>query len=118
MQQVVPGVQITQVTQALFAALGVHAGPAKIFGRRALEELQIRPPEHPERLERLGRIGVGIVQSLRPEILIVAGDRRPVLRQDQSHPPGPDDVGVGEVLEHRRDGPLAGALGLPQLVQR
>ena len=88
----------------------MDADAGEIVGRGALEKAQVAAPQDAKCIERLDRIGVEIVQAIGPEILVVAGDRRPVLRQDQSHPPGPDDVRVGKMLEHRGDRPFSGPL--------
>ena len=117
-QQVVAGVEAHQVTCALFAALGMHADTLQILGRGALDQPQVVAPQHAQRLERLAGIRVGVVQPLGPQILVVAGDRRPILREDQPHPPSPHHVGIGQVPQHLRDRPLAGRLRRAQLFGR
>jgi hypothetical protein len=86
-QQVVAGIETPEAFEAFLATLAVNA----VW------------------------IGVVVAQPRRPQVLVAACGRRPVLRQDQPQAPGPDDVGVGEVLEDLSDRPLARAFRLPQL---
>src|SRR5262245_58680822 len=89
-QQVVAGVPANQVADALLAALGVHADALQIVRRGALDQVEIAAAQNAERRHRLARIGLRPAQLLGPEILVVTGDRRTVLRQDQPHAPAPD----------------------------
>lgn len=54
--------------------------------------------------------------ALGPQVLVVAGKGRAVLRQDQAQAPAADQVRVGEVLKHLRDRPLTRRLGGAQRV--
>src|SRR5689334_5599311 len=82
-QQVVAGVEAPQVLERLLAALGVHADAAQIVRRRLRHQPQVVAAEHLEHLERLGGIGVLVPQPQRPGVLIVAGERRTILAEDQ-----------------------------------
>ena len=42
----------------------MHADALQIFGRGALEQRQVVPAQHPQRVERIGGICIGVVQSL------------------------------------------------------
>jgi hypothetical protein len=58
--------------------------------------------------------GVIVAEALGPEVLIETLDRRPVLAEDQAAPHGEDQLGVGQVLDDTRDGPLPRRLGSPE----
>src|SRR5688572_21118382 len=81
-QQVVPGVQPPQLFQAFFAALDMQADTCEVGRGGALQQSQVGTTQHPEYLERLGWIGVFVMQSIGPEVLIVAGNLRAILRED------------------------------------
>ena len=73
-----------QMLQALVPALGMHAHPLQVGGRRALHEPQVRVPEHRKDGESITWISLVIVQAIRPPILIVPGQRRAIVREDQA----------------------------------
>ena len=52
----------------------------------------------PVSFHHVRRIGLRVVQAVGPEILVVAGDGRPVMREDQPDSPTPHQVGIREVL--------------------
>jgi hypothetical protein len=78
-------------------------------GRCALDEPQVSPTKNVERRQCFTRIGVCVMKPFGPEILVVTGDLRPVVREDQSHAPSPHQIGVSQMLQHLDDGPLVGS---------
>ena len=111
-------IQPAQVLDAFLSTLGVDADALQVLRRRARDEAQVPPAQDAERLERLGRVGLVVVEVVGPLILVVAGNHRPILRQDEAHAPRPHHLGVGQVPEHLRDRPLARHLALFQLARR
>ncbi len=89
MQEIVAGVEAHHISGALFAALGVDTDALQVFWRRALDQFEIVATQHAERLQRIGGIGFGVMQPIGPEVLVVAGDRRSILREGQPHAPSP-----------------------------
>ena len=75
--------------------------------RRALEQREIGAAHDREEIQGLSRICIRIVQPGRPRILVVAGERRAILCERQAQPPGPDELGISEVLQHLDHRPLA-----------
>jgi dienelactone hydrolase len=86
---------------ALFAALGMTPTRARSWGSGALDQSEVVAAQHRERLEdSLG--SAFAVEPLGPEILIESGNWRPILREDQPHPPSPHHLRVGEVAARAR----------------
>src|SRR5918994_4958294 len=117
-QQIVPGVEPNEMLEALLATLRVHTHPPQVGRSRALEEPQVPLPQHDENRERLTWIALVIMQAIRPQVLIVAGQRRPIVREDEARPPRPDQLGIGEVVEDLPDRPFARTFRLAQVPRR
>src|SRR5260221_711154 len=111
-QEIVPGVQLAEMLQALFPALDMHPHSLQVRQGRALHQAQARPSKHREQRDRVRRVGFVVVQPLRPAVLIVPGQRWSVLREDQAQAPRPDDLGIREMLQDLADRPFAPAFRL------
>lgn len=118
MQYVVTRVEPDHVLDALRATLRMHADAPEIIAGSAFQQPQVRPPQHLEISQRLPGIDDIVPKSLGPQILVIPGERRPVVRQNHSEPEAPDKLGIGEMLKHVADRPLRRRLGLRQLTRR
>ena len=49
-----------------------------------------------------------IAKSIRPQVLVVTGERRPVLRQNQADAESPYELGIRKVLHDIANRPFAG----------
>jgi hypothetical protein len=78
-EKVVRGVQAAHVLEGLLPSLGVTADSLEIRGTQIFPETQIRPPKHGELLQRLSNVRLRVTESIRPEVLIVPGDRRAIV---------------------------------------
>ena len=79
---------------------GVRRSQRRTFARGALRTA--RAPR--ARRRRRSRAGP-------PQILIVAGNRRPIVRQYHPQPEAADEIGVCQVLNHLTNRPFSGCLG-------
>lgn len=118
MQEVVTGVEPDHPADALLAALRVHAHTPEVVGRGAAEQPEVHRPEDAELEQRLGRVRPVVVQAGRPAILVVAGERWPILREHEPQPPGPHHLGIGQVLQHVPDRPFPFGFRLRELPRR
>ena len=100
------------MADAFVPPLRVCAHPRTLGRRGALEQPEIRRPERAELLQRAGQIAVTVAETVRPEILIITLQNRPLVREDHPVAEGPDQLGVGQVLDHLEHGPLAGEPGV------
>ena len=112
-KEVVAGIHPTEVFEALLPALAVDADAGEIGRRKTPPDAQVGPADRLELLESVSEVDIRIMQSPRPEILVVAGQRRPVVRQNHAQPETADELGVSKVLDHVANRPLAGRLGPP-----
>ena len=80
--QIVTSIQSAQVLDAFLPALGVDADAVQVLRRRALEEPEVPSAKDAKRFQRLGWVGLSVVKVVGPLILVVAGDRRAILRED------------------------------------
>ena len=85
---------------AFFTTLRVHTHAFEIVRRCARQQPQIPAAQHFELFQRLANARVGVPESLGPQVLIVAGQRRAILREHHSQPPAPYEFRVCEVLQH------------------
>src|SRR2546421_8094481 len=92
--------------EALGAALDVHPDTFQVGAGRAFEQTQVRAPNDGKQLDRLRRIRLLVVESLCPEVLVVAGERRSILREHQPEPPRANHFGIGKMLQYLDDRPL------------
>lgn len=74
-QQIVRRVEPAQVLEALFAALDVNPYPLQISRRGALQHTDVRAPKHLEPLARVRWILCLVLQAVRPQVLVVSGQR-------------------------------------------
>src|SRR6266853_4125019 len=58
------------------------------------------------------------MQALCPQVLVVPGQPRSILREDQAYTPGPDKFRVSEMLQDLTDRPLPRLFRLAQLRRR
>jgi hypothetical protein len=103
MQQIVAGVQADHVFDTLFSALCVHADASKIFRRSTPQQAEIRAPQDRELIQRLVDRRVVVVKALRPQVLVVAGERRTVLREHHADAVSPHQIRVGQMLHDLAD---------------
>jgi hypothetical protein len=117
-QHIVSCVQAHQVSDALLAALGVHADPGAVRFRHAGEQAEIGAAKKLEVVQRVLDGHVVVPEARRPGILVVAGDGRTVLGEDHAQAPAPHQLAVGQMLRDHPDGPLAVGFGRGQKVGR
>jgi hypothetical protein len=109
-QQVVTGVQPPQVLEALLTALGVDPHSGQIRETQMLPDPHVCPAERGKLFEGVPDVDVAVSEATRPEILIVAHQRWPIVRHDHTKPEAAHELGVREMLDHFTNGPLPGSL--------
>jgi hypothetical protein len=80
MQKVVAGIESNHMLDTLLAALCVNADTLEVFVLCARQQPQIRLAKHDEILQRSIGVGFVVPKSLGPQILVVAGQLRAVMR--------------------------------------
>ena len=103
MQDVVTRVHANEVFDAFFPSFDMHTDPASIRFGQSFEKAKVRAPQDAEAFDLFGGIGLAIAQPIRPQILIVSGQLRPVVRQHEPHPVAPHEIGVGQMLQYLAD---------------
>jgi len=96
-QKVMPGIESNHMLDALLATLCVNANTLEVFVLRARQQSQIRPAKHAEILQRSIGIGFVVTKPLGPQVLVVAGQLRAVMRQHHPKPITPDELGIGQM---------------------
>ena len=109
-QKVVAGVQPPHVFEALLAPLAVDPHSDKIRRTQMRPNSHVCPTERGKLLEGVPDVDVAVSEAARPEILIVARQRRPIMRHDHTEPESAHQLGVREMLDHFTNGPFAGRL--------
>ena len=105
-------VQALIATGDFFTTLGVHTHALQIFRRRVGEQPEIRSAEHREAIQGLVDRQFVVVQALGPQVLVVAGQRRAILREHEADAVAPHEIGVGQMLDDLAHRPLARRLRL------
>jgi hypothetical protein len=118
MDDVVPSVQPHHVLHAFLAALFVHSHAPELVRAAASEQLEVALTQRSEAAQRKLHVSLVVAESLRPQVLIVARKRRPIVRQHHAQPPAPYDLRIDHVRQHLPDRPLSGGLGRTQLLRR
>src|SRR5689334_18012774 len=80
-QQIVARIQFCHMADALFTALRMDAHAIEVAGSGPFQKAQVAAPEHRERLEGILRTGLVVVEARRPGVLVIADQRRAILRQ-------------------------------------
>ena len=107
MDPIVPAEHPEHQVEALRPTLPVQAdSPAVRFTGRP-PEVDVRGPQRLELREELQRVVVVGVQPVDPQVLVVADELRPVVREDPPVPARHDHLGVRDVGEAQERGPLA-----------
>ena len=92
MKDVVPGIEVSHVAQAFLTALVVNADSEEVRRSQVLTQPKIRTAQHGELFERIADIDLTIAKAIRPEILVVADDRRTIVREDHPQSDTPDQL--------------------------
>jgi len=80
MQQIVPGVQPNHVSDALFTALGVNADTLEVVTGCGREQPKIHTTKKRKVIECVLHVCLVVMKSLSPQVLVISGQRRMVLR--------------------------------------
>ncbi len=91
MEPVVAGDHPERQVVALRAALGVDPQPLALIGRRPPPQRDVGQPQRLEQVDQPVGVRLVGVQAVDPQVLVVADQRRLVLRQ---HPPVPGDITI------------------------
>lgn len=105
---VVAGDQAERQLVALGAPLGVDAIARSLRDRRPAPEGKVRRTQGGVKGEELRGIGIAMVETPGPEVLVVPGDRRRVVGEDPAVTAARDELRIGNVPEEFDDRPLAG----------
>ena len=106
-----PRIEVSHVAEAFVTALVVNAHALEIGRCDVLPQAQVRMPQHGELAQRLMDVDLTVAKALRPEILVLADDRRTIVCEDHPEPHACDELGVSEMRKHIAHGPLARRLG-------
>src|SRR5688572_21561915 len=115
MKEIVSGIESQHVPNAFLAALSMYTDAIEVLRYSALEQSEMALSQSGELVQRF--LGIrGIVSQPRgPQILVVSGDRRTIVRQDHAQAPSPHDFGVGKMTQYLPDGPFVRGFTLGQL---
>src|SRR5712692_9086034 len=108
MHEVVAGVQRDRLLERFVAPLDVMHDALELGGCRAPEEAQVRLAERGEVVESGRDVALLVAEARRPEILVVPGQLRRLVREDHAEAERPHELGVGQVLNDLPHGPLPG----------
>ena len=104
---IVPAEHPEHEVVALRPALPVQPDALPVRVARAAPQLDVRRPERLELGEQLERVVIVGVQPVHPQILVVADELRPVVREDPPVAAGHHDLGVRDVGQAQEHRPLA-----------
>lgn len=89
------GIQPPQVFKALLAPLAMDPNSDQIRGIQTLPNTHVAPTDCAKLLECVADFDVAVPEATRPEVLIVARQRRPIMRQDHAEPEAAHELRVG-----------------------
>jgi hypothetical protein len=112
MEQIVTRAESNHLLDGLFSPLRVNGNPLQVVGGCTLQQNEIGSSHHPELFQSLLGVSLFIVQSRRPQILVVSHQSWTILRQCHAQTKTPDDLGIRQVLNDVPHGPLSGGLRL------
>jgi hypothetical protein len=95
------------VLETFFSTLAVQTDSTQFRWSKALPQTQIGTPQNGELLQRITQIDLVVAKSIGPQVLIVAGERGAVLRENETDAKSSDELGVCKVLNDVANRPFA-----------
>ena len=115
MEQIVTRAESHHLPDGLFSPLGVNGNPLQVVVGCTLQQNEIGSSHHSELFQSLFGVSFFIVQSQRPQILVVSHQWWTILCQCHAQAKTPDDLGIRKMLNNVPHGPLSGGLRLRDL---
>jgi hypothetical protein len=106
-QEVVTRIQAAHVLEALLAPFAVEPNSLQIRWAQTLPKTQVGPTERDELLQGVLNLDIAVPEATGPEILIVARERGPIVREHHAEPEAAYEFRVREVLNDLANRPLA-----------
>src|SRR5450759_757001 len=98
MNEVVSRVHRDHLGERFVASLRLVHGPLELRGRGPAEKPHVALAEGGELSKRVVEVGLQIVKTVRPKVLVIAWQPRAIVRENHAKPKPTDQLGVGQML--------------------